>query len=501
MQIYGTYVQGKDAFDEGMADTWMRYFHDQPSLPSPCPEGCIEPRSGLNATRWCGPRSHPPVTDRCYIQTHDGGEVIGGAFWKMRERKRASDPQGGADAANLLLTSLLFAYDDVDIGTRIRTHLLLLDDDDKNLRNGTPRWADIDRGFAEHGLPALLEGIPISAVTDPGITSDENGPYTITAQVAAAFSPPLRAVELHWRLKGEDGFNTAVPMTNTVGDTWSATLPGQDSPAVVEYFLRSTDSTGLGVGIQGQTVEYPVTLSIAVDGRLEEGIKNQYNQRDATPEYSGFKVGTYVPYLIDDLENAGDWRHGSSNDRDDWEWGTPQGLSGSSGSGTFNFWSDPDAAYSGVRCWGNDLGLLAGSDGAYVPSADNWLGTPSIALAGGNERVFLRFRRWLSVDWKRFDSDEGVGDKADIAVCRSATDGSCQSLEPVWLNHEFVPHVDAVTTSGVWKLFETEITGAIGGASTISIRWGLSDTNKAPLRDPLGGWTIDDVEVYALRAN
>jgi len=70
--------------------------------------------------------------------------VLMGALWKVRERLRISlgDP-GGPAAADELMYGWMAAYNVLGIVNKIKNQWLILDDDDGDLTNGTPHYADI----------------------------------------------------------------------------------------------------------------------------------------------------------------------------------------------------------------------------------------------------------------------------------------------------------------------------------------------------------------------
>jgi hypothetical protein len=86
---------------------------------------------------------------------HQNGEILMGSFWTMRQNLVASlGAANGSAAAKDLLLDWLVLFDDVDMDSSILAHLLVLDDDDGDLTNGTPNDAAIAGGFAAHDWPA-----------------------------------------------------------------------------------------------------------------------------------------------------------------------------------------------------------------------------------------------------------------------------------------------------------------------------------------------------------
>jgi hypothetical protein len=150
-------------FGEGVADTFSLYqmdFHrlvyNSPKLP------------GLPATPQCPPTPNTaPSVDRCGENTdmfcgncesqqgclgigdpHRNGQPLMGAFWKMRRMLKTNHPTFGAALSNALFLGWLNAYDTNRIHSMIEFQLLVLDDNDRNLGNGTPHQASIHPAFA-----------------------------------------------------------------------------------------------------------------------------------------------------------------------------------------------------------------------------------------------------------------------------------------------------------------------------------------------------------------
>ncbi len=263
-------------------------------------------------------------------------------------------------------------------------------------------------------------------------TMDEVGPYVVTAGVTS--DDPISSVTLTWSVDG--GPNTNVPMTPTgTPNEFSATIPGQAAPAQVAYSITAVDSAGSSTA-------------------------------PASGEH-GFVVGVLTSIYFDDFEaGEGGWTHGLIQQQDDWQFGSPNGASGSSQGQP---WSDPSSAYSGSNCWGNDL-AIQGFNGAYQPNVSNWLQSPPIPT-GGQQGLQLRLRRWLTVEENQYD-------QAKILI----------NGQVVWEN----PNFNLVDNQ--WELLQVDISSVSDFASSIDIRFTLESDGGLQL----GGWNIDDVEVLAV---
>ncbi|MDP6538279.1 MAG: hypothetical protein QF410_01925 [Planctomycetota bacterium] len=419
-----------DGMGEGNADTWAMYCYDTPVMGADFFGLGTEMRSGWNTRQYCG-----DCCPMCHGGAHDNGEVWMGTTWKVRDRLNQTHGNDLGDAiANGLFLGWMNAYDQVELHSVIEAQWLTLDDDDGNIDNGTPHFADIDGGFRDQGFPGLeVAPISITDVSDLPDTADEAGPYAVEATVVATDHPPLASVELVWRVNG--GAWNQTPMSTIATDVFRGEIPGQSSVAFVEYHVAALDGSG-------NPVTYPPAAPEAV---------------------LHFYVGLFELFG-DDLESGpAGWTHGSfgdtANDNDDFQRGIPYGKAG-----------DPAAAFSGTFVIGNNLGGT-NLNGRYQGNQHNWLRTPVIdcSAAVGTR---LRFQRWLNVEgaWT---------DQARMAV--NGTEIYVNSTEPN-------------TEDTGWTWFDLDISALADGQSEVQIEWSI----QSEFLQNFGGWTLDDVQVLYL---
>ncbi len=429
--LYGS-GNGSDGFGEGNADVFAMYMYDDPIVGLDfCGSGC-NVRTGTNTRPYCGDGN-----GGCYGQVHTDGEVWMGAAWKIRTRlKNTLGSSAGVLAADTLFVSWMNAYDQTTIDSIMEIQWLTLDDDDGNIDNGTPNYTDIDQGFRDQQFPGYdLPGVSISNVTDLPDTTNEVGPYLVDATIVAQVSPPITTADLYYRVNG--GAWTAVAMTPGAGDVYTGSIPGQSSPANVNYYVYAEDN----------------------------GSASRSFPPDAPTSYLDFNVGEYEVLFFDDFETSGDngWTHASfgdtSNNHDDWQHGSPGGKAG-----------DPSSAFSGSEIWGTDLGV--GSwNGEYQDQVHNYLRSPVIDCSSAYG-TRLRFQRWLRIE-------KGTWDQARIKV-----NGTL-----VWENPAGTDMVESA-----WSFQDIDISTAADGESSVQIEFSLeSDTSVT-----FGGWNIDDVAVLYL---
>ena len=286
---------------------------------------------------------------------------------------------------------------------------------------------------AELGRPLSME-LTHTALPD---TQDENGPYVVDVTAVPLNGQSVTGADLLYRVDG--GSWQTVAMSPTANpDEWSGDIPGQASPAVVEYYVVASDSLGnqawLPDGLQAGDTSYR------------------------------FVVGIVQVVFFDDFEVDQGWTHQQVQTQDDWQRDTPQGKAG-----------DPNGAFSGSFAWANDVGR-PGWNGEYAANVSNWLESPSIDCSNSTD-TRLRMRRWLTVE-------SGQYDQARIQVNGTT----------VWENPFASDLID-----GSWVDFEVDISAIADNNPSVRIRftmesdsgvefggWTLDDVEVYSL-GPVGG--------------
>ena len=415
---------------EGGADIWSMYISDQPVVGDEFHGPGTYIRSGLNTNMYCGDGGLG-----CYGGSHANGQPFMGAAWKLRQRLK--DDFGavtGGDIADLIFLSWHQAFDDTLLLSVIEEHWLVLDDDNGNLDDGTPHYAQIDGGFRDQGWPGVDIGL-FDMTHDVDDLVSHEGPVTVDIDVVETLGT-LDTVVLHWSSDDGQSWNDVV-MAPVVDDTWRAQIPGQASPETVRYHF-----TAHAVG----------------------GSSNRLPRR-APDDHFRYDVGVRTTVAFYDFEGVDDegWTHQLFLEQDDWQRGDPAGKAG-----------DPSEPWSGGNVWGNDLGNLIGTanwNGAYKPDVDNALFSPTFDLSGSTN-TRLRFRRWLTVEKSEFD------------FARIAVDGVT-----AWENPFDVTIIDKS-----WVPFDLDVSALADGDASVQFRFGLTTAGGLEI----GGWNIDDFEIVSL---
>lgn len=314
--------------------------------------------------------------------------------------------------------------------------------------SGAVYISDIEEGF--HVL--RVDGPSIAFAHQPlANTQNEAGPYDVTADISSLVGAGINAATVWYRV--DAGVWRTAPMSPTGNPgEWSGAIPGQASPTVVEYYLHATDD-------QGHANWLPTT-SYPGDDQFD------------------FSVGVVHQVYFNDFEGAGNqgWTTQATAGLNDWERGQPQGRSGVGSRHLGTAWYDPDAAASGLNCWGNDLGT-GGSDGAYPASSSNALESPVIDCSGMSNTKLV-FQRWLNVEGAPYDS------------ARVLVNGNVVWVNPVGITGDTFNIIDST-----WRQQTIDISQFADDNPAVRIRFDLQTDHLMQL----GGWNIDDVELVSLR--
>ena len=444
-QRYGT-GNGSDGMGEGNADVFAMYCYDDPVVGRFFTTGGGFVRTGTNTRQFCGD-SNPG----CHGGVHSNGEVWMGAAWKTRENLNASLGNAAGDmAADLLFLGWLNSYNQTQIRSIIETQWLTLDDDDGNINNGTPNYADIDNGFTAQGFPGVeLELITITDVTEVADTPDEIGPYVVEANIVTNFGAALATTELRYRVGGTGGFQT-LQMSNTTGDVFSAGIPGQVSPARVEYYVLATDSSGSSKSFPEGGQSSPLA----------------------------FRIGTITPLIVTDFEAGADgFTGGAPGDTattGQWTLGNPIGTAAQ---------PEDDHTAVGTDCWFTGQGSPGGSLGENdVDGGITTLLSP-VFDAEGIGSLELSYWRWYS-------NTTGASPNADVFEVEVSADGGA-----TWLDIETVGPT-GTGTDGEWFQASFELTSIVTPTSTMQLRFVASDLGNGSIVEA----AIDDIEVVGLES-
>jgi hypothetical protein len=181
----------------------------------------------------------------CYDEGHYCGQVIAGFHWDSWQEMLAAYPQAYADS--VIFNTWHFGRKmglPQDMADQVYW-TFVADDDDGNLGNGTPHYAQFCVGATNHGFscPELTIGVFITH-TPLGNTSNTTTPYEVNATITSTDGNVIEdSCRVVYRVDG--GAFSEVPMTASASpDEYVGYIPAQPACTTVEYYIFAADDVG-----------------------------------------------------------------------------------------------------------------------------------------------------------------------------------------------------------------------------------------------------------------
>ncbi len=390
-------------------------------------------------------------------EPHTDGLVWASFLWNLRA-------DWGADATDALFLGTLEQGPTL---TDLYEAVVLADDDDGDLTNGTPNGCELMERLAEHGLGPG----PIGVVR---FDHEPLGPQSSWAEgyevrfVLADLLPECSgldesSVALWYSVDGTPipavpGSSPEAGDTADTGDTGDTTDTGDADPWAGWASVPLTRDGGEWVGVvprqlAGTEVRYFLQAA-STDGT--QLVRTESGEEDGAYH---FWVGDRAVVWCADFEAGfGEWTHGGTVD----EWVTGAPVGGGS-------W-DPDLPTEGASHAATVL------DGDYGPDNNQWLQSPVIPVGTPGPMTLLTYQRWLTVE-------DALYDRAELAANGVRVWGNARS--PGGSEH----HLDVA-----WTAHELPIEPLLDAEGDTQLTWTLQ--SDAGLE--FGGWAIDGVCVVTL---
>ena len=318
--------------------------------------------------------------------------------------------------------------------------VLVADDDDGDISNGTPHFNEINQAFNNHGIGSILFLTLSFSHTPLDDTQDTLNVYPVIFDISGISAPD--SVTVHY---STDNLQTviALPTTEITTGTYQADIPPQSAGSIVDYFITVLDP------LSNMTLRFP-----------------------ANGTYS-FLVG-YNQVLLDELENESGWTVGAPDDNATtgvWDRDDPEPTF----VGNVMVQSGNDHTPTGIQCFVTDhrAGQTAGS--FDVDNGKTTLFSPLYDMTSLDSPVF-RYYKW-------YTNEKGASPGQDFWVVDISNDGG-QS----WVNVENTN----VPTNG-WEKVQFRVSDYVTPTDQIQLRFIASDYNPGSLVEAL----IDDIAILA----
>lgn len=382
------------------------------------------------------------VTYPCSGGVHYCGQILGGFWWAARLNfAQKYDWEIGLEKVSQLqvdwslITSGGVGDNSAHPGTVIE--VLVADDDDGDLGNGTPHYPEICMAFdyVELQCPELdlisfefPDGRP--DIIPPG------QPSTLRFNVVPLSVNPISGTgELHYSIDG-GGF-IAASIIETSPNEYSATFPAVDCLSQVDYYVQAVATGGMIV----------------------------YNPKDAPVETYNVIAATEMIVDFDDFETDHGWISGAPDDdatTGHWVRDNPYGTSSSGKQ------AQPSSPFTGSYCWITGQ-HTAGQSAGYndVDNGKTTLLSPLFDLEE-QQAATMSYWRWYS-NWA------GANPYNDIFVVDISNDGG-----QTWVNVEVVGPTGPQVEGG-WYFHEFRVEDFVSLTGEVQIRFVASDYDPQAL--------------------
>ncbi len=395
-------------------------------------------------------------------EVHADGEIIAGAFWDLYLNL------GDIDQMTTLFVGGHTGTPDAPDGmegqlfSEILLQVLLTDDDDANLSNGTPNDSAILDAFGKHGI-SLLTGVEI--LHEAPLQLEDSTGIVLVANVNTTLTTYIGELTLYYRNLGENSWNS-LPMQSKGATLYAADLPDLSRGAILEYYFGISDIFAFPASFE------PYQAEVAGDANLPYFLMIGYQEMEREDFDNEFGPWFFNPDG-DDNASTGQWTIESPNP---------------SFSGSFMVQTNKDKTEIG-----NDLNLCAFTGNASVSASfgtndvddgKTTLQTPPFDVSD-IENPAISYWRWFVNDppgganpgndaWQVFISDDGVN----------------------WVRVErsFVSDVS-------WRQNVVRVEDYVSASNTVSLRFIAQDSLITGL--PFDGGSIveaavDEVQVFGL---
>lgn len=230
---YYSYLGGNfsnGALDEGYADIWAFTVTENPVIG----KGFLGPASSF-IRRYDKDRKVYPYDLTGY--RHADGEIIAGAFWDLYLNL------GDMGKMMELFSGTFNATPDAPYGKEgqlfreVLLQVLLTDDYDGNLMNGTPNDSAIINAFGKHGISLLAD---VDITHDPLLLTANTSGNQLKVSVDAPFNNYLGEMIMHFKLKGIKRWKEKT-MDKGVDGSYEITLPELQRGDIFQYYFTIED--------------------------------------------------------------------------------------------------------------------------------------------------------------------------------------------------------------------------------------------------------------------
>ncbi|RKZ30255.1 hypothetical protein DRQ36_06190 [bacterium] len=238
------YTGESGAIDEACSDYTACTITDEPDIG----EGGLSPYGMLRSME-----NDLMYPDDIENEVHADGRIIGGCFWDMR------------DTLGACLSDTLVHFAKYGLPTDFEAFLdevLLVDDDDGDILNGTPHFLEIYAAFQNHGVGRFRVDIYHEPLAD---TEDSLGPYPVKCIVASTLPPDESSVTLSYSTDYGSVWDDISMSPTGIEREYSADIPGSGFDIDIWYFIGACDTLGICGTLPDSAPAYYFSFAVATD--------------------------------------------------------------------------------------------------------------------------------------------------------------------------------------------------------------------------------------------
>ncbi len=250
--LVSTGGSGQGAYGEGMGDVLSVLILDDPRIG----RGFFGSCGGSLRTADNNCQYSAANCSSCGSAIHTCGQLISGCVWSTRNNLVITEPTDYLDILSALAINSVLMHSGSSIAADITVDYLTLDDDDADILNGTPHYAEINNGFTAHGLPGpeisliafdFPSGLP--EMVAPG------GGTSVPVNVSSVTENPVPGTGKLF-LDSGGGF-VEIAMDEITANSYDAVFPATPCGSAVSFYF-SADTDG------GNTATWPSDAPLSV---------------------------------------------------------------------------------------------------------------------------------------------------------------------------------------------------------------------------------------------
>ncbi len=432
--LVATAGSGQGAYGEGMSDCMGVIITDTSVLALGFQNNCsVGIRDADNNCQY-----QTSGCSSCGSEVHACGMLISGCVWDTRTNLLGTNPDTYREIISNLTVNSILLHSGTSITPSITIDFLTLDDDNGDINDGTPHYAEINGGFSAHNMAGpVIQPLKFEYPNGRPEFVDPAGGDALRVDVSALTGQPQpNTGKLYYRL-GTSGSFTSVNMTDLSSNEYTVDFPAAPCGTTIQYYV-SAETTG------AVEVFNPAGAPASVYSTLAAyGLNNTFT---------------------DDFETSQGWTvENVSLTAGAWERAVPNG-GGARGDPAAD--NDPSGA-------GYCFVTQNGAGDTDVDGGPTRMISPTFNLSSSGSYV-ISYARW-------FTNDDNDADRLDVHV--SNNNGSTWVL------------VESVANSNGWIARSFNLNDYVAPSAQVKIRFSATDNpNNSVTEGGIDSFSIQEVD-------